>query len=105
MAEVERHNKEIDDAAIERGKLALEQMKAMRERDIEASKKGANAKENLGINEEEEEDDEEWKRRCSKLHPTPYKWNEEGEALLEECLIKAAFDFDSTVETFEKKLN
>ena len=80
-------------------------MKAMRERDIKAAQSGQNAKENLGINSDDDEDDAEWKARCAKLHPTPYKWTDEGESLLEECLIKVAFDFDQAAEVFEKRLN
>ena len=75
-------------------------MKAMRERDIKAAQSGQNAKENLGINSDDDEDDAEWKARCAKLHPTPYKWTDEGESLLEECLIKVAFDFGSLLLLF-----
>ena len=61
MAEVKRNNDEIEADRAEKALLALEQMKKMRERDIEASKNGKNAKENLGINSENEEThDTEW---------------------------------------------
>ena len=39
------------------------------------------------------------------MHPCPFKWTPKDEAMLEELLIKHAFDFEFTAKAFNKAVN